>query len=82
MKPSFRLLTSLLLPVILVLPAARAWANVAANTQIVNQATLTYSGGTAHASVTVTVATINSQATSPSPAPVPWPGLARYPHTD
>jgi hypothetical protein len=76
MKPSFRLLTSLLLPVILALPAARAWANVAANTQIVNQATLTYSGGTAHASVTVTVATINSQAniTITGAGPVAWTG--------
>jgi hypothetical protein len=49
---------------------------VAANTQIVNQATLTYAGGTAHASVTVTVAIINSQAniTITGAGPVAWTG--------
>ncbi len=56
--------------------AGSAWASTAAYTQIVNQATLTYSGGTAHASVTVTVAVINSQAsiTITGAGPVAWTG--------
>jgi hypothetical protein len=40
--------------------AAPAFANVAANTQIVNKATLTFAGGSASASVTVTVALVPS----------------------
>jgi hypothetical protein len=60
MKPSLRLLTSLLFLVILTLPAANVWANVAYNAQIINKATLTYTGGTATASVTVTVALVPS----------------------
>lgn len=37
-----------------------AWANVAANTQIINKATLTFAGGSASASVMVTVALVPS----------------------
>jgi|GEM_PF-839926 len=44
----------------LVLPSGRAYANVAANTQIVNSAKLTYAGGSAAATVVVSVALVPS----------------------
>lgn len=44
----------------LVLPSGRALANVAANTQIVNSAKLTYAGGSAAATVVVSVALVPS----------------------
>lgn len=59
MKKSLQLLTSLLLLTLLALPAS-AWANTAANTQIINNATLTFNGGSASASVIVTVALVAS----------------------
>jgi hypothetical protein len=56
MKSYFRILISLLVPVLTILPASMALANTAANTAIVNRATLTYNGSqTASSSVTVTV---------------------------
>src|SRR6266568_842500 len=49
------------------LPAGSAWANTAANTQIINQATLSYNDGsgtkTASAGITVTVALVPSAVT-------------------
>lgn len=44
--------------------AGSAWANMASNTRIVNQATLTYAGGSVQASVTVTVALVPSAPTA------------------
>lgn len=55
MKSSWKYLTAFTLALALLLPASRALANVAANTEIVNSAKLTYTGGTANATVTVKV---------------------------
>jgi hypothetical protein len=64
MKQKFRYLMALMLPVLLALPAASAWGATAANTQIYNNAILTYNGGlTANASVTVSVALVPAKPT-------------------
>lgn len=65
MKTYMKLYPSLLLLALFVaVPAAPAWANLAANTQIINQAQLSYNDGiatrTATASVTVTVGLVAS----------------------
>lgn len=61
MKRLSRYTTAFLLALALFLPATQALANVAANTEIVNNARLTFDGGSANASVTVTVALVPSQ---------------------
>lgn len=68
MKATTRLLVSLLLTIGLVLSGvSTVWATVAANTQITNEATLSYGTGanakTAQASVTVTVSLVSALAT-------------------
>lgn len=59
MKRRFRILLPLLMFVLIAVPASMALANTAANTAIVNKATLTYNGAlTASSSVTVTVSLV------------------------
>jgi hypothetical protein len=62
MNKSLKLCTCLMFLAILAFPAGSAWANTAANTQIFNNATLSYNDGTgvktSNASVTVTVALV------------------------
>lgn len=64
MKSHFRFIPLALLLALLALPAAKAWAVTAANTQIINTATLTYNDGTgsktSSSSVTVTVSLVQS----------------------
>lgn len=61
MKKRFRMLLPLLMFVLLAVPASMALANTAANTAIVNKATLTYNGSlSASSSVTVTVSLVPS----------------------
>lgn len=61
MKSTCKQIAALLLVLGLVFTASQALANVAANTEIVNSARLTFDGGSANASVTVTVALVPSQ---------------------
>jgi hypothetical protein len=61
MRPIIKIHLSLLsLALLFAMTAGNAWANVAANTQIINKATLTFTGGSAAASVIVTVALVPS----------------------
>jgi len=62
MKPVAKLFSTLLLLALLALTTSTAWAATAANTEIVNKAHLSYSGGFADAAITVTVALVSSQA--------------------
>lgn len=49
------------LALVLLASAGSAWANTAANTEIINSARLTFDGGSASATVTVTVALVPAQ---------------------
>lgn len=61
MNHSWKIITVITLALALFQPASRVLANVAANTEIINSAKLTYTGGTASATVTVTVALVPAQ---------------------
>jgi len=61
MKLSVKFLATLTLALALLVPATQALANVAANTEIINSARLSFDGGSASATVSVTVALVPSQ---------------------
>jgi uncharacterized repeat protein (TIGR01451 family) len=71
MNRSWKMTTAFILALALLLPASRALANVAANTKIFTEATLTYDDGTgaqtSKASVTVTVAPVPALAVLSEP---------------
>ncbi len=61
MNHSWKIITVIALVLALFQPASQALAKVAANTEIVNSARLTFDGGTVSATVTVTVALVPAQ---------------------